>query len=39
MQHPQPHDWRTSSAQAPHRGAQLTEVIEGELCEGAPYGL
>ena len=38
MQHPQPHDWRTSSAQAPHRGAQLTEVIEGELCEGAPYG-
>ena len=38
MQHTQPHDWRTSSAQAPHRGAQLTEVIEGELCEGAPYG-
>jgi len=37
MQHPQPHDWRTSSAQTPHRGAQLTEVIEGELCEGAPY--
>ena len=38
MQHVETHDWRTSSAQTPHRGAQLTEVIEGELCEGAPYG-
>jgi hypothetical protein len=37
MQHTQPHDWRTSSAQTPHRGAQFPEVIEGELCEGAPY--
>lgn len=37
MQQTQTHDWRTSSAQAPHRGAQFSEVIEGELCEGAPY--
>lgn len=38
MQHTKMHNWRTPSAQAPHRGAQFSEVIEGELCEGAPYG-
>lgn len=37
MQQTETHDWRTLSAQAPHRGAQFPEVIEGELCEGAPY--
>lgn len=37
MQQAETHDWRTSSAQASRRGAQFSEVIEGELCEGAPY--
>jgi hypothetical protein len=37
MQHTHTHDQRASRAQSPHRGAQLPDVIEGELCEGAPY--
>lgn len=37
MQHRETHDWRTGSAQEPHRGAQFSELIEGELVEGAPY--
>ena len=37
MQHTQTHDRRAGSAQAPHRGAQFPEIIDGELCEGAPY--
>jgi hypothetical protein len=38
MQHRDTHDGRTGGAQSPHRGAQVEEVINGELCEGAPYG-
>jgi hypothetical protein len=38
MQHIDTHDWRTGGVQSPHRGAQIEEVIDGELCEGAPYG-
>lgn len=37
MQHIKPHDFRASSAQEPHTAAQATELIEGELVEGAPY--
>ena len=37
MQHTQTHDWRTLTAQEPHSSAQFPAVIEGELCEGAPY--
>lgn len=36
MQHIDTHDWRTGAVQSPHRGAQVEEVIDGELCEGAP---
>jgi len=38
MQHTNTHDGRTGAVQSPHRGAQVGEVIDGELCEGAPYG-
>ncbi|NMF84660.1 hypothetical protein [Nodosilinea sp. P-1105] len=37
MQHTDTHDWRTDGAQAPHSDAQFPDLIEGELCEGAPY--
>jgi|GEM_PF-1716831 len=37
MQHINSHDFRTSSAQEPHTSAQVAELIEGELVEGAPY--
>ncbi|MBE9157011.1 hypothetical protein IQ265_09260 [Nodosilinea sp. LEGE 06152] len=37
MQQAETHDWRTSSAQEPRIAAQFPAVIEGELCEGAPY--
>lgn len=37
MQQSETHDRRAHGAQDPHRGAQFPEVIEGELCEGAPY--
>ncbi|MEM9008749.1 MAG: hypothetical protein AAGE59_35215 [Cyanobacteria bacterium P01_F01_bin.86] len=37
MQHIQTHDDRASIAQEPHSPAQASELIEGELVEGAPY--
>jgi hypothetical protein len=37
MQRIETHDWRAHSAQEPHTSAQFPAVIEGELCEGAPY--
>ena len=37
MQHTQTHDWRAHGAHEPHSSAQFPAVIEGELCEGAPY--
>lgn len=37
MQHINTHDWRAPAAQEPHTGAQFPAVIDGELCEGAPY--
>lgn len=37
MQHTNTHDGRTGAVQSPHWGAPMEEVIEGELCEGAPY--
>jgi hypothetical protein len=37
MQYTKTHDWRAHGAQEPHASAQFPAVIEGELCEGAPY--
>jgi hypothetical protein len=37
MQHIETHDTRAFSAQEPRTPAQIPELIEGELIEGAPY--